>query len=474
MKRWAGAILAVMTIIAGIAGFWLSRPLFAQTVYAGVTIGNIEAGGKTREEITQLLITWQKDHQTNPLLLSYETTTFRIEPENIDYTVDAEITADAVWQFGREGPWWDRLKNIHKAQTEGWSIPPKVKYNETKLDSILVQLQDSVNRPPRNATLSLQTGGIIAEEEGRQLDLDTLKNWIETALIRMDGGSIVLPVMPVKPEITTYDLSKNGIKELVAMYTTSFNTDDVNRTANVRLSAQKINGKLLYPGQTFSYNDTVGPREKSQGFKEAMEIINGEFVPGIGGGVCQVSSTLYNAVILAGLNIVERTNHSKPLAYVPLGRDATVVYNTLDFKFVNDSTSPVMIMAETVGNKLNVGIFGQRALDKNIDVVIASERAIQPAIVKKADPELAPGEKKVEKPGKPGYEVVVMRVIRDNYGNELKREVLSRDKYAPDNTIVRVGPEPSPVQAEKQPAFKTPPVITPKVPEKMPKTTNRQ
>lgn len=82
--------------------------------------------------------------------------------------------------------------------------------------------------------------------------------------------------------------------------------------------------------------------------------------------------------------------------------------------------------------------------------------------------------KKVEKPGKPGYEVVVMRVIRDNYGNELKREVLSRDKYAPDNTIVRVGPEPSPVQAEKRPAFKTPPVITPKVPEKMPKTTNRQ
>lgn len=450
MKRWLGTVLAVTVIAAGIAGFWFSQPLFAQTVYAGVTVGNIEVGGKTRDEVAQLLSTWQKDQQAKPILLSHEMTTFRIEPENIDYCIDAGATADTAWRFGREGSWWTRLKNIRQAQAEGWPIPLKVKYNENKLDSILVQLQDTVNRPPRNATLSLDTGGIITEEDGRQLDLAMLKNWIEAALNRMDDGNIILPVTAIRPEITANELAENGIKELVAMYTTAFNPEDVNRTINVKLSAQRINGKLLYPGQTFSYNDTVGPREKDQGFKEAMEIINGELVPGIGGGVCQVSSTLYNAVILAGLQVVERTNHSKPLAYVPLGRDATVVYNSLDFKFKNDSPSPVMIMAETIGDKLNIGIFGQRALDKNIDIVIASQRAIQPAIVKKADPALAPGEKKVEKPGKPGYDVVVMRVIRDNAGNELKREVLSRDKYAPDSTIVRTGPESNPVQAEKK------------------------
>jgi vancomycin resistance protein VanW len=263
-----------------------------------------------------------------------------------------------------------------------------------------------------------------------------------------------MPVTPVYTEITANDLAKNGIKELVAVYTTQFNANDVNRTANVKLSAQKISGKLLYPGQIFSYNDTVGPRERTQGFKEAMEIINGEFVPGVGGGVCQVSSTLYNAVLLAGLTIVERTNHSKPLSYVSLGRDATVVYNVLDFKFINDSQAPVMIVAEIIADKLCIGIFGQRVLEKNIDIITTQQQIIQPAIIKKEDATLMPGETKVEKPGKPGYEVTVVRVIRNNSGKELKREVISHDKYAPDNTIIRFGPEPKAVQSNGIPFYR--------------------
>ncbi|HWR44564.1 VanW family protein [Sporomusa sp.] len=448
MKRWVGMILAVAVVLIGTAAFWLTRPLFAQTVYNGVTVASIEVAGKTRDEVAQILYVWQKDQKSKPILLSYGSATFRIEPENIDYSIDAEATADAAWQVGREGSWWLRLRNIRDVQAQGWSIPLKIKYNENKLDTILEQLQETVNRPPRNATLSLRTGGIVSEVEGQEIDVAALKELMLAAIHRADANTIILPVKPVYPEITASELAQNGIKELVAMYTTMFNTEDANRTVNVKLSAQKINGKLLYPGQIFSYNDTVGPREKSQGFKEAMEIINGEFVPGIGGGVCQVSSTLYNAVLLAGLNIVERTNHSKPLSYVPLGRDATVVYNALDFKFVNNSPAPVMIMAEAVGNKLNIGIFGQRALDKNIDIVTVDQQVIQPATIKKADPSLPPGENKVEKPGKPGYEVTVIRIIRDNNGRELKREILSRDKYAPDDTLIKTGPAPKPVKAK--------------------------
>lgn len=441
-------MLAVAVIVLGSAAFWLIRPLFAQTVYTGVRVAKIELGGKTRDEVAQLIATWQQGGMLKPILLTYETTTFRIEPENIDYVIDVDATADAVWQFGREGSVWERLKKIRIAKNEGWSIPLAIKYNENKLDSIIEHLQETVNRSPRNATLSLRTGGIVQEEAGRELDITKLKERVLAALNQAESGTIMLPVMPVSPEITAGELSQNGIKELIAVYTTEFDPEDTNRTANVKLSAQKINGKLLYPGQIFSYNDTVGPREKSQGFKEAMEIINGEFVPGIGGGVCQVSSTLYNAVILTGLEVVERTNHSKPLSYVPLGRDATVVYDAIDFKFVNNSLGPIMIMAETIGNKLHVGIFGQKALDKHIEIMVTQQQSIEPAIVKKPDPTLAPGQSKIEKRGKPGYEVTVTRIIRDNAGKELKREILSRDKYAPDNTIVRFGPELKPVQSE--------------------------
>ena len=448
MKNWMGIVLAVVLLVTGVAAFWLTRPLFAQTVYNGIRVANVEVAGKTRDEVAQMLSVWQKDQASRPILLSYGSATFRIEPEHIDYSIDIDATADAAWQVGREGSWWGRLQKIRTIQAEGWSIPLKIRYNENKLDTVLEQLQENVNKPPRNATLSLRTGGIVPEVEGQEIDVAALKKLIQSAINRSETNAILLPVKPVYPEITAGELAKNGIKELVAVYTTIFNTEDVNRTINVKLSAQKINGKLLYPGQVFSYNDTVGPREKAQGFKEAMEIINGEFVPGIGGGVCQVSSTLYNAVLLAGLNIVDRTNHSKPLAYVPLGRDATVAYNILDFKFSNNSPAPVMIMAEAEGNKLYVGIFGQRALDKNIDIVTVDQQVIQPVTIKKADPSLPPGESKVEKPGKPGYSVTVIRIIRDNNGKELRREILSRDKYAPDNTVIKTGPAPKPVQAE--------------------------
>ncbi|MGL5512692.1 MAG: VanW family protein [Sporomusa sp.] len=448
MKRWAAIVLAVAIVLIGAGGFWLTRPLFAQTVYPGVTVANIEVAGKTRDEVAQMLYVWQKEQKPKPILISYGSSIFRIETENLDCTIDPEVTADAAWQVGREGPWWVRLKNIRDTRAEGWSIPLKIKYNEGKLDAIIVQLQESVNLPPRNATLSLQTGVIVPEVEGYEIDIAALKELILATVDKAEGRFITLPVRPVYPEFTAGDLAESGIKELVAIYTSVFNIEDDNRTTNVKLSAQKINGKLLFPGQIFSFNDTVGPREKSHGFKEAMEIINGEFVPGIGGGVCQVSSTLYNTVLLAGLSIVERTNHSKPLSYVPLGRDATVADNALDFKFANNGSAPVMIVAETVGNKLNIGIFGQRIFDKNIDILTSDQRLVQPRTIKKADPSLPPGEIKVEKEGKPGYEVTVVRVIRDKAGRELKREVLSRDKYSPDNTVIRVGPTLKPVKAE--------------------------
>ncbi|MBP2637649.1 MAG: VanW like protein [Firmicutes bacterium] len=450
MKRWAG-ILAVTISMAMVIVFWLSRPLFSQQVYQGVAVANIEVGGKTREEVVQLLTAWQKDQKARPILLSYEDRAYRVEPENLNYCIDVEATTDAVWQFGRDDSWWTRIKNIRSAEKEGWSIPLKIKYNENKLDSIIEQLRESVSRPPCNATVSLLSGRVIPEQEGRELNAGELKELIVLALNRSDSATIPLPVTAIHPEITANALAESGIKELVAVYTTQFNAEDVNRTANVKLSAQKITGKLLYPGQTFSYNDTVGPREKSQGFKEAMEIINGEFVPGVGGGVCQVSSTLYNTVLLAGLTVVERTNHSKPLAYVPLGRDATVVYDVLDLKFINSSQAPIMIMAEIIDNKLHVGIFGQRVLEKNIDIITTEQQVIQPAIIKKTDAALAPGENKVEKPGKPGYEVTVVRIIRNDSGKELRREVISHDKYAPDNTVIRVGPEVRPVESRKMP-----------------------
>jgi len=192
------------------------------------------------------------------------------------------------------------------------------------------------------------------------------------------------------------------------------------------------------PGQVFSFNQVVGPRDREHGFKEALEIVDGEFVPGIGGGVCQVSSTLYNAVLLANLPIVERTNHSKPLGYVGLGRDATVAYGARDFKFANNTGAPRVILAETTKNKLTVGIVGREPLAVAVDIVAADRQVIPPAVVKKQDPGLYLGETKVDRQGKPGYEVTTVRVVRAG-SREIRREVVARDRYLPENTVVKVG-----------------------------------
>lgn len=438
MKKWVLAVAALGFVVMIVSSF-VMRPLFQNSrIYSGVTIDGIHVGGISKEEAAQLLSIWQRQQQIKNITLYYGDTRFRLEPQNVDYAIDIDATVEEAWNFGRRGNLWERLKNIRAARETGYRIPVRIRYNETKLSSLLEQWQEYINKPSRNATLSIVTGGIVPQESGRRLEVEVAKPLVVQALKSHDPVSLPLPVKPLEPEITVADISQSGIRELLASHTTRFDSKEANRTANIRLAARKMNGHIVYPGRTFSFNETVGPRDKTQGFKEALEIVDGEFVPGIGGGVCQVSSTLYNAVLMANMGIAERYNHSKPLGYVALGRDATVVYGALDFKFVNTSNSPVMIMAEVEGDSLVVGLFGQNHPQEAVEVISQDRQVIPPAIVKKQDPELYLGETKVDKQGKPGYEVTTVRIVRLG-DREVKREVVGKDKYMPDNTVVKVG-----------------------------------
>ena len=160
---------------------------------------------------------------------------------------------------------------------------------------------------------------------------------------------------------------------------------------------------------------------------------------------------MYNAVLLANLVVEERTNHSKPLGYVGLGRDATVAYDILDFKFTNNTSAPVMIMAETERNQLTVGIVGQRPLQETVEVLSVDRKVIAPDIVKKPDSELYLGETKVDRQGKPGYEITTVRLVRLG-GKEIKHEIVAKDRYLPESTIIKVGARMPPFVQEKTPS----------------------
>lgn len=431
---------AIGILVVGFLGliFFLSSSFYSK-VYKGAIIEGVDVSGYNREEVVELLSAWQSQYHNKSIVVQHGDTKFKVDAANIELHVDVNATLDEVWNYGRRGTWWERLKIIKTGWKEGYPISLAIKYNENKLNSLVDQWKSKIDRPARNAVFNLWTGAVVPHEQGYTLEDDILRPLILETFKKSDSNNkIILPVKVIDPKITVDDLTNAGIHEMVSSYTTTFKSEDINRTDNIKLAALKTNGTILYPGTIFSFNEVVGPREKEYGFKEALEIVDGEFVPGIGGGICQVSSTLYNAVLLANLNIVERYNHSKPLSYVPLGRDATVAYNALDFKFVNNTTEPLLIVAEVEGNKLVVGILGQRSLAETVEIKNENREKIPPTIVKKEDANLYIGETMVGQEGNPGYKVTTVRVVWLK-GRQISREVLSKDVYLGEDTIVKVG-----------------------------------
>jgi vancomycin resistance protein YoaR len=174
-----------------------------------------------------------------------------------------------------------------------------------------------------------------------------------------DGSEATVLLTSTEPKITNADLSPLGT--LRSAYFTNYASSSSNRKSNLALAASKLDGHLLKPGEVFSYNNRVGPRTESRGWKTAHQFQDGQIVDGIGGGVCQSSSTLYNAVLLGGLKIVERHNHSLPVAYLSPARDASVSYGHLDFKFANNTDGPLYITAAADGKKFHIRLYGPLA-----------------------------------------------------------------------------------------------------------------
>ena len=192
--------------------------------------------------------------------------------------------------------------------------------------------------------------------EGHPMVLLKESELVEKILsVSPDGGDIELPLYITE---TGYNRSEyNSLNQVaIATYTTYFNSSDVGRTHNINQSSEAISKVIIGVGDYFSFNTTVGPRTKETGYQEALEIVNGEFVLGIGGGICQTSSTLFNAVDQLGVRFVEWHHHSRDIGYVPKGRDATVSYGTLDFRFQNTTNIPLMIVSTTTEDSITVEI----------------------------------------------------------------------------------------------------------------------
>jgi len=267
------------------------------------------------------------------------------------------------------------------------------------------------------------------------VDEDELKEKITTNLWS-SNRTLRIPIKKFKAEITKENLVAMNIREKVVEYSTKFNKSQKGRTENIKLAAERINGYILPPGDFFSFNQVVGERTRDRGYQEAPVFIDNQTVSDIGGGVCQVSSTLYNLALLANLEIIERINHSLPVSYVPLGRDATVNYDTIDLKFKNNTDGNLLLAAEVVDDTLTVKFFGKEKLPFTIEVISERVKTISPPITVKEDTNLPKGEIRI-KQGSPGY---VVKVWKTYISEEREEKVLvSTDTYNPTPTVLYSG-----------------------------------
>ncbi|MCR4402465.1 MAG: VanW family protein [Firmicutes bacterium] len=436
----AAVALVVVTLLTG-TSLAYARDLAASPIAKGVSVADIPLGGLTREEATRALTRFVSDVVTLPITLVWEDQSWQLNPSDIGVEVDIPATVDRAMAIGRTGSWLARWRERRTVAASGRKIPLVTTVDEYLFRDILFELAAEIDVPAENAGFSIapdDTVRIKPSVVGRRLDTSRLGAAIRDALLQREGRQVRLIVEPVAPQVTTEQLEAMRIKRCIGAYTTRFAPDDEARTHNIRSAAQAINGVLVAPGEVFSFNAAVGPRSKDTGYLEAPVVIEDELVPGVGGGICQVSSTLYNAVLLAGLEVVARANHSVAPAYVPVGRDATVAYDYIDFRFRNDAPGHVMVMSHVGRDSVTVKIYGDAPPDREVLIRTDIEEKLPPSVVRKEDPALAAGDEIVDDEGSWGYVVSVYRIIRIG-GVEKAKELLSRDRYRPRARRVLVG-----------------------------------
>ena len=437
-----GIVVGITTalLITGVtAGVYAQRMLNVSTIYPHVTVEGIDVHDLEPEEAKiRLEAHLETQLEDRFLTLEFEENEWRIPYKSLGFHYFYEEVLDEAMGFGRQGNLMSRLNDIKSLREQPIHLTLRFGYDERQLEKMVKDIEEELFMSPYPATIQRVATGFMVEPEqlGRELDHQHAIELAHRVLMGEEEGPITLVTNDISVYPTASDL--NQIETVISEFSTTFNAGDIGRTANLRQGSNSIDGILLLPDQEFSFNDTTGPRIASAGYQEAPVILMGELVPGIGGGICQVSTTLYNAVVRADLAIVERTNHSLPVSYVPRGQDATVAFNSLDFKFKNNLQTPIFLESEVRGNQLQVRIFGKDEARPDIDLVSQVVQVIEPTVEIRYDNAMYEDEKRVEREAKTGYRVVTYKVYSEN-GREVRREEFNRDYYRPVNGIVIQG-----------------------------------
>lgn len=458
--------------------FSLQHYAYRDTIPSGVDVAGIPMGGMSAHEAIQVL-----DRKLAELELEKVTYSFRdIASSEVLSWKNSGITFD-ISDFRTEltaltnGSLWSRIQ-IRSRFPKQWRLQARYDLQPLKLQ-LGPEWEKAHLGVPVNATRTIGADDSIRYTAGKsvyRIDWTVFMTLIQAALPttlpldKMDDGAaegdlreestdvtghdttahpqqnfrvpthpitISVPLIKLQPSVTLDSLKSQGITRKIAQFSTDLTTSGEGRLHNVDAAARSIDGMLLSPGGTFDYAKVIESAEQEYGFREAPVIFGGKLVPGVGGGICQVSSTLYNAALRAGLEIVERRNHTLPVSYVPKGQDATFAQGYINFRFKNTTGKYLLIRAESSNNQLVIKLFGTLAENVTYSIQSRTTRTIAPTNKYIKNPSLPMGIQEIMVEGKPGYVVETYR-LKQVDGVTVSQTLLSRDTYPAQPAVIAV------------------------------------
>ena len=442
MKAKIIFVLCACFLLGSFLGLWLQdRAQDAKGIASGVWVGEFQLAGLSPEEAQELLTREYQRLFQRTLVIAHGDQTWQLEPEELGVKANLSNLVAEAYKVGREGNLLQRFLVRLQVKKQKLVLEPQLAVDEEKIAEIGAKLAAEIDRRPQNARLEVKGTKVevVPSVSGKRVEVEKLPDFFKGAVLSPKEQH-PLPVEVVSPSLTTEEVRSWGIREQIAGFATRFNPENTGRLKNIKIAAGKLDGFVLMPGEEFSFNKIVGNRGVKEGYAEAPVIIDGELVPGVGGGVCQVSSTLYNVILLAGLKASKRSHHSMPVSYLPIGRDAAVAYDYLDLRFKNTLSSALLFKTYEVEDRLRLALYGP-STKQEISLESIIEEEIPAGVEEKADPSLAPGTVKVLRQGVSGYRVKVWRVFKEG-GKVKRRELISSDYYKPVSKIVIKGPEP--------------------------------
>ena len=458
---WAAPVISLSVVVLVVAGLFISQQMEIYrhyrtmrdtvenpTYYAGIYLDGISLENATPE---QAIAHWRENvepsYANRTVTVNVQGRTYTFAAADYGYTSNYEEVLNQAYAIGRSGSLEERYREIQQMANASRDVfTERTMVNaalvEERLDEIVSEI-DTGASDARVIGFNAETKEFTFAEgvAGYAVNAGQLKSDVLNAFATGENLVVEAQVSLVQPKNTVEAIrAKYG---LIDSATTNASSSSSNRLSNIQLACSTINGFCLQPGETFSFNGVVGKRTKDRGYKEAPAYINGLVEDDVGGGICQVSTTLFNAVVKADMKITERSAHSRPVSYVDYGKDAAVNWPDTDLKFTNDSNDPIYIVAEVTENKrVVISVYG-RMFDDGGSIVIKAKtvETLEPGQPEyRQNSSLLPGEFLIVSDAREGYKAEAYKVYLDADGNEIDRELLCKTTYRASGGVIEFGP----------------------------------